>query len=235
MKKSDLTKRSHSSRVSSFLGKLDRMPAVREGGKRGRLVFSMDATASREPMWDRACRKQRQMFEVTESLGGLNVQLCYYHGFDIFYSYPWVSKASTLLGQMSEVCCVSGHTQIYKVLEHALSETRKQKVNAVVFIGDYMEENASTLCGLSGQLGMLGVPMFIFHEGGEIGAENIFRRMASLSGGAYCRFDAGSADFLAELLGAVAVYAAGGRKALDDYSRKHGKRVLLLTDQMSRG
>jgi hypothetical protein len=82
---------------------------------------------------------------------------------------------------------------------------------------------------------MLGVPVFIFHEGGETGAENVFRRMASLSGGAYCRFDTGSADFLAELLGAVAVYAAGGRKALNDYSRKHGKRVLLLTDQMNRG
>src|SRR3546814_9870581 len=50
---------------------LFRSPAPqRDGGRRGRLIFAMDATASREPTWDRACRLQGEMFKETAALGG---------------------------------------------------------------------------------------------------------------------------------------------------------------------
>ena len=58
--------------------------------------------------------------------------------------------------------------------------------------------------------------------------------MARLSGGACCPFDAGSARQLRELLRAVAVYAAGGQRALEDYSRRTGGEVLRLTRQLTR-
>ena len=51
------------------------------GEGRARLIFAMDATASREPTWDRACQVQGQMFLETAALGGLEVQLVYYRGF----------------------------------------------------------------------------------------------------------------------------------------------------------
>ncbi|HEV7994737.1 MAG TPA: VWA domain-containing protein, partial [Stellaceae bacterium] len=69
----------HSAEVADFLDQLKRMPA-RPGGGRGRLIFALDATASREPTWDRACRIQGEMFEATAALGGLEIQLVFYRG-----------------------------------------------------------------------------------------------------------------------------------------------------------
>ena len=100
----------------------------------------MDATASREPSWDRACHIQSEMFLETEALGGLDVQLCYYRGFREFSAMPWLGSSADLLKQMRGVHCAGGMTQIERVLEHAGSESRKKKVDALVFVGDCMEE-----------------------------------------------------------------------------------------------
>ena len=64
--------------VSQFLDRVARTPVKSSGTGAGRLIFALDATASREPMWDSACRIQAEMFAETASLGGLQVQLCYY-------------------------------------------------------------------------------------------------------------------------------------------------------------
>ena len=58
-------------------------------------------------------------------------------------------------------------------------------------------------CDIAGELGMLGVPAFFFHEGGDPTAQSCFRQMAKLTRGAYCHFDASSAAQLKELLSAV--------------------------------
>ena len=125
-------------------------------------------------------------------------------------------------------------TQIERVLKHAAGESRREKVNALVFVGDCMEENIDELCHLAGELGILGVPAFMFHEGDDAAAERTFREIARLSGGAYCSFDASSAQQLRDLLSAVAVYAAGGRKALEDFGQRQGGVALRLTQQLSR-
>ena len=52
--------------------------------------------------------------------------------------------------------------------------------------------------------------------------------MASLSGGACCPFDLSSPDQLRRLLGAVAAYATGGRKALASYADDKGGSARLL-------
>jgi hypothetical protein len=135
---------------------------------------------------------------------------------------------------MTAVACLGGRTQIGRVLKHAIAETRAKRVNALVFVGDCMEESADTLCDLAGKLGVLGLPLFLFHEGEEPDAAATFKQLAKLSGGAYCPFDAGSAQQLTELLRAVAVYAAGGLKALEDLGRRAGGRTLLLTRQLGR-
>ena len=44
---------------------------------------------------------------------------------------------------------------------------KKQRVDALVFVGDAMEENVDRLCQLAGELGLNGVPIFLFHEGGD--------------------------------------------------------------------
>ena len=227
-----LPTKSSRSEVDDFLKKVAAAPAAVAPGERGRLIFAMDATASREPTWDRASHIQAEMFKETAALGGLEVQLTYYRGFGEFDASPWVSNSSELLRRMTGVFCLAGHTQIGKVLEHAIAETKRKKVNALVFVGDCLEEDLDRLGNSAGELGLLGVPCFMFHEGHDPVARNAFQQIARLSGGAFCPFDANSAQQLRDLLSAVAVYAAGGRRALTDYSQRKGGAVLRLTHQV---
>jgi len=221
-----------SAEVDAFLRDLQRAPPPRPSGGRGRLIFALDATASREPSWDRACRIQGEMFEATAALGGLDVKLVYYRGFNECKASRWMSNAADLHRVMRAVSCLGGETQIERVLAHALAETKRQRVNALVFVGDAMEEEVDRLCQLAGELGLSGVPIFLFHEGDNPIVARAFRQMARLSRGAYLRFDLASADRLRDLLGAVAVYAAGGYRALTAYGEKKGGEVLRLTAQL---
>jgi len=217
--------------VQAFLNQVALTPKSGVGG-RGRLVFALDATASREATWDRACHIQAEMFLEADAVGGLDIQLAYYRGFDEFVASPWISNGKDLIRQMTGVSCLGGHTQIGKVLAHAINETQRRRINALVFVGDCMEEGVDDLCNLAGQLGVLGIPVFLFQEGSEPIAEMAFRQIARLTRGAHCRFDASSPDQLRELLKAVAVYAAGGRRALADYSRRGSAEVRRLTSQL---
>ena len=221
-----------SAEVDAFLRDLQRAPKPPPSGGRGRLIFALDATASREPSWDRACRIQGEMFEATAALGGLDVKLVYYRGFNECKASRWMSNAADLHRVMRAVSCLGGETQIERVLAHAIGETKRQRVNALVFVGDAMEENVDRLCQLAGELGLNGVPIFLFHEGGNPIVARAFQQMAKLSRGAYLRFDLASADRLKDLLGAVAVYAAGGYRALSAYGEKKGGEVLRLTTQL---
>lgn len=230
-----LPQKSTRAEIDAFLRKLAVTPHSKPAKERGRLIFAMDATASREPTWDRACHIQSQMFRETTALGGLEIQLCYYRGFQEFSVSPWLTNATELLRQMAAVVCLGGFTQIEKVLRHAWEETRKQKVNSLVFVGDCMEEDLDRLCQLAGELGILGVPVFLFQEGYDRVAEHAFRQIASLTQGAYCRFDANSPQELHDLLSAVAVYAAGGRRALEDFSKHRGGITRQLTHQIQKG
>ncbi|HEY7607995.1 MAG TPA: VWA domain-containing protein [Alphaproteobacteria bacterium] len=219
--------------VDAFLSHLAAVPSLqRRGGERGRLIFAMDATASREPTWDTAIQIQAEMFSETAALGGLEVQLAWYRGFGQFRASEWVSDSKALVAQMTAVRCLAGKTQIARVLKNAIVEAKRGRVGALVFVGDAMEEDIDALGDLAGRLGLLGVRAFIFHEGRDPTAARAFQHIAKLTGGACCRFDASSARQLRELLAAVAVYAAGGRAALEDYGRKKGGEVLRLTHQV---
>jgi len=219
--------------VDAFLTKVAVTPK-RTGntGKRGRLLFAMDATASRQPTWDTAATIQGQMFHETASLGGLDIQLAFYRGFGEFMVSPWTDNEKELLRLMTSVFCLAGQTQIGKVLQHAANEAKRGHLNALIFVGDMVEEDVDYLGKTAGELGLLGVPAFIFHEGHDPVAKFAFQQIATLTGGACLQFDAGSAETLRELLAAVAVYAAGGRTALEDKA-KMGGAALQLTHQMS--
>ena len=232
-----LTDKPTSAAVSAFLKRVETMPAVRAGsGRRGRLLFTIDATASRQPTWDRACFLTGHMFEATKGLGGLSMSLAYYRGYGEFMATPWLSDTDEITRRMTTVSCLGGQTQIQKVLEHAIAETRKERINALVFIGDAVEENVDALCARAGELALIGVPVFLFQEGADELAARAYREIARLTKGAYCRFDRGSARQLRELLTAVAVYAAGGRKALLALGeRRNGQVARLLLEQLKPG
>jgi len=218
--------------IEAFLAKVKGIAPSTEPGRRGRLIFALDATMSRQPTWDTACRLQADMFLEAAAIGGLDVQLVYYRGLSECRASHWVSQAERLAELMSRIDCRGGHTQIGKVIAHAKRESQGTKVQAVVFVGDAMEEKLDDLCHAAGELGLLGVPAFMFQEGEDAIAEQAFREIARLTRGAYCRFDPGAAHQLAELLRAAAAYAAGGMRALADLSARRAAGAVKLLEQM---
>lgn len=217
--------------VDTFLSRVRQTP---QGG-RGRLIFAMDATASRQPTWDLAMETQAAMFATATQVGNLAVQLVFYRGLGECKAGPFVSRPDAMLERMSRVGCRAGRTQIGRVLRHALSVHAEAPVSALVFIGDCVEEEPDALYALAGEMGLRKLPAFIFHEGFEPMAERVLGHIARLSGGACCRFDAAGPDELRRLLSAVAVYAAGGRPALEDLARRSGGAVRQLTHQLGDG
>jgi hypothetical protein len=224
--------------VEAFLQAAARVPAYRDAKPvratqpKGRLIFALDATASRQPTWDQACDIQGEMFAATASLGGLAVQLAYFRGMDEFHATPWANDSRSLIDYMAHVRCLRGLTQIERVLAHAVEEAKRQRINALVYVGDSMEELPDGLKALAGELGLLGVPVFIFHEGDDPIAADIFRHIARLTRGAYLSFDSSSPRLLRDLLAAIAIYAVGGHAALRDFSRTASEEVRRLTHQL---
>lgn len=233
-KNGPLQPRASDAELTAFLNKVATMPRPASPGERpGRLIFAMDATASREPTWDRASHIQAEMFQAAGEVGRLEIQLCWYRGFLEFHASPWNRGAEDLLGEMTRVRCAAGQTQIGRVLKHVLDASRTTtRVNALVFVGDCVEENPAALEDLAGELALVGVPAFMFQDGRDPTAEPVFRAVARITRGAYCRLDAGSAGQLRDLLKAVAVYAAGGRAALARLARDGGTAVRELTHQI---
>jgi hypothetical protein len=216
------------SEIESFLAQVKALTPRSAPGQRGRLIFALDATMSRQPTWNTARRLQSEMFQEAANIGGLDIQLLYYRGFGECRASGWISQPEKLAGLMEGIGCVGGHTQIERILNHARRETQARRVQALVFVGDAMEESVDDLCKAAGELALLGVPVFMFQEGDDPIAEPAFREIARLTRGAYCRFAPGAAQELAELLRAVAAYAAGGLKALSDASRRSSATQKLL-------
>ena len=224
----DEEKKSSNQDILEFLDKAKQLKHTTGG--HGRLLFSLDATFSRQPTWDRACSLQADMFAEAGRIGGLDIKLIYFRGMSECKSTKWISDSKILGDLMGRISCRGGLTQIGKVLKQAIRETKEQKVHALVYVGDTVEEDADKLCALAGELGILGVPSFVFQEGNDLVAEPIFREIARLTDGAFFRFDGTSAKVLGELLRAIAAFAAGGRKALEDMGGRgdSGARQLLM-------
>jgi hypothetical protein len=216
--------------IAAFVAKARAMSPHRDGAK-GRLVFALDATMSRQPTWDMACALQADMFREAAALGSLDIRLVYYRGLNECRATGWISDSSQLARLMGKIDCQGGNTQIGKVLSEARREAVASAVRAVVFVGDAMEEAVDDLCAKAGELGLLKVAVFMFQEGHDAAAEQAFREIARLTGGAWCRFDPGAAAQLRELLRAAAAYAAGGRDALLRLS-KTGSGAAKLIGQM---
>ena len=224
-----------STSVKAFLDQASKIPVTTDSHATGRLVFGMDATASREPCWDTACQILADMFTETVALGQLQIQLCYYQGYKEFHASTWSKNALQLQRQMTSVHCKAGQTQIQRIFEHTALQAGNRKVNALVFIGDCMEESADSILETAGKLTLRGIPAFMFQEGYDPVAETTFRQIAQITRGAYCRFDQSSAKQLRALLNAVATYAVGGVQALKSMQQRapalSNEIIKQLTDQ----
>lgn len=218
-----------------FLAKVEKTPAPVDRTRRGRLVFALDATMSREPTWDIACDIQSTMFETTAQIGGLDVQLVYFRGFRECRAGKWQADARGLGRLMAQVRCQAGRTQIERVLSHIIKEADRSKIGAAIFVGDAFEEEVDAVCDTAGQLGLHGVPVFVFQEGTDTMATKAFKEIARLTGGAWCPFDLSAPERLKTLLSAVATYAAGGLTALEDFGKENGEAPKALLTQLRKG
>lgn len=221
----EVAKHSTSADVEAFLREARALGPV-AAAARGRLIFALDATMSRQPTWDLACGLQSAMFDAAGSIGGLSVQLVYFRGMGESRASRWIAETAALRDLMTGIDCRGGLTQIGKVLAHTRREAQKRPVAALIYVGDAVEENIDRLCQQAGELGLLNVRAFMFHEGRDPAAETAFREIARLTKGVYLPFNAGAAGELRALLGAVAAYAAGGLKALELRRDSAAQRLL---------
>ncbi len=212
--------------VDAFVAAARQVPA--QAGARGRLIFALDATMSRQPTWDLAQALQGQMFEAAARVGGLDVQLVYFRGQNECRASHFVSGGQGLAALMSRISVRGGLTQLRRVFAHARDEARRAPVGALVFVGDAMEEAVDPIVAAAGELALLGVKAFMFQEGDDPKARRAFQEVARVTGGAYGAFDQGAAARLATLLRAAASYAAGGRAALEALAREAPEARPLL-------
>jgi len=215
--------------IDTFLDEANRVASRAAAIPKPRLIFALDATMSRQPTWDLACRLQGEMFGTASAIGGLGVQLVYFRGFDECRASRWVADPAALTGLMTRIECRGGHTQILRVLRHVRGEAERQPVRALVFVGDAMEEPIDALCAAAGELGLLGIKAFLFQEGHDPAAGRAFQDIARLTGGAFARFDASAPQSLAGLLRAAAAYASGGIDALTQLASREADARRLLT------
>jgi len=209
-----------SAAVSAFLNRAAGVPALRVAPSPARLIVAIDATASRQPTWDRACQVQGEMFAAVpggstgRATGGLAVSLAWYRGAGEFRATPFLTDARALAAEMTGVTCRGGHTQILRVLRHAEAEASRARLHALVLVGDAVEEEAGAILSTASRLGARGVPAFVFQEGDDPDATPVLKGLARATGGAWAPFDHRSPAALAALLRGAAAYAAGGRAAL---------------------
>lgn len=230
LNKTPATRPAQNSAIDAFLEKARSVTDSR--ASRGRLIFALDATMSRQPTWDLAQSIQGEMFRTTAAQGGLDVQLVYFRGFGECRASRFVSGGEGLGALMAKISCRGGKTQIGRVLSHALDETRAQRVGALVYIGDAMEENPDALASTAGELGLLGLKAFMFQEGADLETQRAYREIARLTGGAHVAFDSSAPRRLAELLGAAAAYAVGGMLELERRAERGEGAARLLLSQM---
>jgi hypothetical protein len=222
---------SEKSAVDAFVRQARALAEAKSGG--GRLILALDATMSRQPTWDLACELQADMFDAAARSGKLDIQLVYFRGLGECRASSFVGGPAALKALMTRIDCRAGHTQIGKVLAHALKENAAAKVQALVYIGDAMEENIDDLAVRAGALGLRGVPVFLFQEGKDHLAETAFKEIARLTRGAWFRFDRQAAANLSRLLSAIAVFATGGLKALEKRGTAEDRLLIANMGQRS--
>jgi hypothetical protein len=188
--------------------------------KRGRVIFALDATFSRQSTWDQAAQLTDSMFSAA---AGLETQLVYYRGINECTASRWMRDARALSAAMSSIVCRAGETQIYRVLYHAKCEHEKQPIDVLIFVGDQSEEARIDLIE---RAGALSFPCFFFQEGNDPAVTALFQELAHITHGAYAAFDPNAPQKLADLLRAVAAYATGGVEALEH--QQSGAAKLLL-------
>lgn len=218
------------SKASAAPAKKETLAKALARQERARLLFAMDATASREPAWDVAKQITGAMFEAVP--GALDVALAYHGGGKLVEVTPFSPDAKVFLDKVQMVRCRAGVTALNDLLTHATEVTR---LKALIYVGDCFEEDADEALVLAKQLKLKGVRCFMFHDAasGTQGydverARTVFEQIAKMTGGALLPFDETAPQMLKALLEAIAYYVVQGMRALQERSKSLPAARLLL-------
>jgi hypothetical protein len=198
---------------------------------RPRLIFAVDATASREPAWAAA----RQVTDVLVKAlpGELDVALAVHGGSRVHTFTAFTNNANTLRDHAAGVACVAGLTRLLPILAVSL---KRPAVRVVVYIGDVFEESVLEGRRLTDAMGGQGTRLIVLHDTADPAAHRdteVFWDLAKRTGGCVLPFDASASSRLRDLLSAVAVYAVGGEKLLRQ--RRHDlPGAVALLDHLGR-
>jgi hypothetical protein len=192
-------------------------PADTAAPPRPRLIFAVDATASREPAWTAA----RQVTDVLVKAlpGALDVALAVHGGSRVHTFTAFTSDANTLRDRAAGVSCVAGMTRLLPILSASL---KHPAVRVVIYIGDVFEENLLRGRQIADAMGAQRTRLIVLHDTTDPAARRdteVFWDLAKRTGGCVLPFDAAAPGRLRDILSAVAVYAVGGEKLLR--ARRH--------------
>jgi hypothetical protein len=193
-------------------------PPVENGTPpRPRLIFAVDATASREQAW--AAARQVTDTLVKALPGELDVALAVHGGSRVHTFTAFTNNAATLRDRAAGVTCEAGLTRLLPILS---ASVRRPAIRVVVYIGDVFEESLPEGRRLADAMGEQGTKLIVLHDTADPAARRdaeMFWDLARRTGGCVLPFDASASSRLRDLLSAVAVYAVGGEKLLRD--RRH--------------
>jgi hypothetical protein len=192
-------------------------PVDTSAPSRPRLVFAVDATASREPAW--AAARQVTDALVKALPGELDVALAIHGGSRVHTFTAFTNDARTLRDLAAGVGCHAGMTRLLPILDASL---KRQAVRVVIYVGDVFEESLPQGRQLADQMGAQGIKLIVLHDTADRSARRdaeVFWDLAKRTGGCVLPFDATASGRLRDLLSAVAVYAVGGEKLLRE--RRH--------------
>lgn len=203
---------------SAFLEKVGALSKPKDSSKLAsalkktpKLLFAMDATASRQASWDVAQEITLSMFDVIP--GGLKIALAHHSGGQLREVTDFKDDSSFFKKKINAVRCVAGETALNQVLENA---SEIPGLNSLIYIGDAFEENPASAFEIARKLKAKGVPCFLFQEGDNPYVKETFTSIAEITGGAVFPFAMDSLLHVRERLDAIAAFAAGGMKLLQE-------------------
>jgi len=201
-------------------------PAETGPPARPRLVFAVDATASREPAWEAARRATDTLVKALP--GKLDVALAVHGGSRVHIFTAFTDDVATLRDRAAGVVCQAGLTRLLPILSASL---KRPAVRVVIYIGDVFEESLAEGRRLADAMGAKGIKLIVLHDTADAAARpysEVFWDLARRTGGCVLPFNANASDRLRDILSAVAVYAVGGEELLEERRHELPGAVALL-------
>lgn len=156
------------------------------------------------------------------------MSLCYFRGPTEMAATPFLASAEEFAHRFQGIRCRCGHTQIARILAHALDRRAEAPLAALVLVGDACEEPLDLLAAGAGALELREMRIFALQEGADLEAARTFATLTRLTGGAHLPFDADSPDVRRRLLEGVAAWSTGGASRLARLTHASPEAARLL-------